>query len=124
MPTENERVAAELLQLLSDGRFDEYVAGFRDDAVVTYPQSGEHIAGADNLRAMFHAFESPPTFIVTNTRSCGDDVIVEADGNYGGGEPWKVVIIYTFRDGRVSAETAYFGAPFEAPEWRAPFATM
>jgi hypothetical protein len=123
MPTNCERVATDLLQRFNERRFDEYVAGFTDDAVVTYPQSAERIVGADNLRAMFHAFESPPTFAVTSTRLCGDDVIVEADGDYGSGEPWKVVIIYTFRERRVCAETAYFGAPFEAPAWRAPFAT-
>jgi hypothetical protein len=124
VPTDNERVAVDLLHRFNEGRFDEYIGGFTDDAVVTYPQSRERIAGADNLRAMFHAFESPPTFTVTNTRACGDDVIVEADGDYGSAEPWKVVIIYTFRDGRVFAETAYFGAPFEAAEWRTPFVTM
>jgi hypothetical protein len=122
MSSQDEQFAIGLLEAFNQRRFDDYVGGFSDDAVVSYPQSGERFHGTDNLRRLFHAFPSPPSFAITNVRSCSDDVVIEADGDYGAGAPWKVVIFYTVRGGRVIAETAYFGAPFPAAEWRAAFA--
>ena len=121
MATENETFVTGLLDAFNEGRFDDYADGFAEDAVISYPQSGERIAGRENIRAMFWAFASPPRFAVTRTRACGDDVVVEADGDYGAGAPWKVVLLYTLAGGSVVAETGYFGAPFEAAEWRKPF---
>jgi hypothetical protein len=30
-------------------------------------------------------------------------------------------VLVQVRDGKIYRETAYFAAPFEAPEWRAPW---
>ena len=40
---------------------------------------------------------------------------------YPNGETWHAVSLITLRDGKISKITDYFGAPFEAPAWRAPY---
>jgi len=40
---------------------------------------------------------------------------------YPNGETWHIVSLIEFRDGKISKITSYFGAPFEAPAWRAPY---
>jgi len=40
---------------------------------------------------------------------------------YPSGEVYLVVDLIELRDGLVYRETVYWAAPFEAPEWRAPW---
>ncbi|HXJ65932.1 MAG TPA: hypothetical protein VNN79_19410, partial [Actinomycetota bacterium] len=51
----------------------------------------------------------------------GDTFTVEAVGTYPGGATYHVVAILELRDGKVFRGRTYFAAPFEAPEWRAPY---
>lgn len=77
--------------------------------------------GRDNILAMVQAFPSPPRFTVTEVHSAGNLVVVEADVDYGEGSPWKGAFIYTIEGRLVVSESAHFGAPFEAADWRASF---
>jgi hypothetical protein len=43
---------------------------------------------------------------------------------YPTGDVYLVVDLLELRDGLVRRETVYWAAPFEAPEWRAPWVTM
>lgn len=36
-----------------------------------------------------------------------------------GGQVYKGISIFEFKDGKIVKETDYFAQPFEAPEWRA-----
>lgn len=117
----DEQLVTGILQAFNERRWDEFAGGYADDAVLAYPQSGERFVGRDSIRGLVEAFPSPPTFTVTDVRSTDDLVVVQAEVDYGQGDPWKGVFFYTISSGEVTAETAYFAGPFEAAEWRAPF---
>jgi len=117
----NETVVTEMLDAYNERRFGDFAASYAPGAVITYPQSGERIVGRDNILAMVQAFPSPPRFSVTEVHSAGDLLVVEADVDYGEGPAWKGAFIYTLDRGMVVSESAHFGAPFEAADWRASY---
>lgn len=117
----NETTITRMMEAYNERRFDDFCAGYTDDATIDYPQSGERIAGRDNILGMLQAFPSPPEFRVNTMRSAGELVVAEVDADYGGGSIFKGVLIYVMEDGRVGHESAYFAGPFEAADWRAPF---
>jgi len=117
----------------------------------TYPQSGERFVGHDNWVAAHTdyasrfgdptrsdvtvkggtqrasvstapavlPFTSTPLIQVSDT---GDIVVVEGVGQWPDTKVYHWVMILEYRDGLVWRETEYFAEPFEAPEWRKPFA--
>lgn len=112
---------AELLDAFNARRFEEYVGGFHEDAVIEYPQSGERVLGRRNLLGMFTAFAAPPMFRTWRIDSAGDTVLVHALGDYPGLDPFFVLIEYRFAGDLIDRETAYFGSAFAPAEWRKPF---
>lgn len=120
-PTERELVVTKLVEAFNQRQFADYVAGFHDDAIIEYPQSGERVQGRRQMLAMFTAFAGPPTFRAWRTDSAGDLVVVHAAADYPGMEPWFVVIEFQFAGALIARETAYFGAAFAPAEWRKPF---
>lgn len=121
MAVRDDQLVTDMLEAFNERRWSEFAGGYADDAVLVYPQSGERFVGRDNIRGLVEAFPSPPTFAVTDVRSADGLVVVQADVDYGQGDPWKGVFLYTVTAGRVTAETAYFAGPFEPAGWRAPF---
>ncbi|MEX1208109.1 MAG: nuclear transport factor 2 family protein [Acidimicrobiia bacterium] len=109
------------LEAFNDRRWDDFLAAYASDAVVEYPQSGERIAGKTNILGLVKAFPAPPRFQPTRIHRAVDTVVVEVEADYGDGVPWSGVFIYRVADGSITHERAYFAAPFEAPDWRAPF---
>jgi hypothetical protein len=90
-----------------------------DDAVCTYPQSGELIRGRDNLQALrSHHPGKPSGFVVMRIVGEGNLWAAEYTIDFEGKSTCTVSIM-EFRDGRVSRETQYFCDPFDAPAWRA-----
>ena len=51
----------------------------------------------------------------------GDQFTATGQVKYPNGETWHIVSLIELRDGKISKMTDYFGAPFEAPAWRAPY---
>ncbi|MFE5408770.1 nuclear transport factor 2 family protein [Microbacterium sp. NPDC056569] len=92
---------------------------FRDDAVIEWPQSGERIVGADNRRAIYSAFPQLPAIRPRRFTGAQDLWVLEADLDYGDGDPYQTVFVFELRDGLIAKETAYWTKPFPAPEWRA-----
>jgi len=41
--------------------------------------------------------------------------------DYGEGQVFTVVVTFELRDGKIWRDTRYYGEPFEAPQWRAPW---
>ncbi len=101
-----------------------------DDFVEEYPQSGERIRGKDNRRALIENYPGgTPREASTSTPSAkapviigaGDQFAVAGEITYPNGETWHAVSLIELRDGKINRITSYFGAPFEAPAWRAPY---
>ena len=109
------------------------------DYVSEYPQSGERIRGAANVRAILEHFPggipsgevaklhggedhwvSTPVGTLLRVEGTGDVYTVLATAFYPGEDrPWHVTNVTELRDGKVLKETVIFGAPFDPPAWRA-----
>jgi ketosteroid isomerase-like protein len=118
---EFEAAVHEVFRAFSECRFGDFAAHMAPDIVETFPQSGERIEGRDRQRAGHEAFPNPPNFTVRKIRRSGDLAVVEVDEHYADGTVWNDVFILELRDGLVASMTVYFGQPFDAPDWRAPF---
>ena len=92
---------------------------YHDDAVCTYPQSGEIIHGRHNLQALrSHHPGKPSGFKVRRITGEGKVWVTEYAIDYAGKSACTVSIM-EFVDGKVARETQYFADPFDAPAWRA-----
>ena len=105
----------------NERRFTDFSSFVTDDLVEAYPQSGEVIHGRAAEKGMHEAFPNPPTFTIRTIRREGDLAVVEVDEHYPDGSTWKTAFILELRDGLIATLTGYFGEPFAAPAWRAPF---
>ena len=108
----------ELLSNLSPEK--EYYVRHPDDYVMEMPQSGERFRGRENVRAFQEAFPTPPSSIQLRRVLVKEGLwVVEAVGDYGGGQVYDLVLILELRDGKMWRDRWYFAEPFEAPKWRA-----
>ena len=101
-----------------------------DDFIEEYPQSGEHIRGKKNRRAIIENYPggTPREASASDSEAwtpaitgAGDRFTVVGQIKYPNGETWHLVSLLELRDGRINKITDYFAAPFEAPAWRAPY---
>jgi hypothetical protein len=100
------------------GEADAEHAIYADDAICTYPQSGERIVGRKNLQALrSHHPGKPSGFEVRRILGSGDTWITEYTISYLGRSTCTISIMQ-FAQGKVTQETQYFADPFEAPAWR------
>lgn len=143
---DNRQVVERLAQCVMDQDIDGLAELLHPDVLVKYPQSGEVFRGKDNYLSMLSNYprglpdaelvethggkqqvqvSSPipfaiPTITVTGS---GDTFIFEGEaGPYPDGTVYKLVSIGKLRDGKLAEETDYWGAPFDPPDWRQPFA--
>ena len=90
-----------------------------DDFVEIYPQSGERIVGrVDAMKALALQPGRPLPDGDLHLTSCGEDrVMLETLLDYGSSRYW-LVALYEISRGLIHRSTAYFAAPFPAPDWR------
>ena len=142
----NRQVVERYARSMAENDLDAQVALMHDDYVCRYPQSGEVIRGAANLRRMVESYPettgeglSPttgriigtddawvstpswPAWTVVHVTGSGDDFTMTGTITYPNRENWHAVALLTLLDGKIWRETDYFAAPFEPPDWRAPF---
>jgi len=91
---------------------------YREDAVLHYPQSGEHIRGRHNIQASRTVQPSNKRFTVQRIIGGGDLWLTELVLTYDG-VPFYTVSIMEFSDGKVVRETQYFGQAFQPDPSRA-----
>ena len=84
---------------------------YREDAVLTYPQSGERIRGRRNIQESRMVQPNKKRFKVRRMTGSGDLWVSEFILSYDG-KPSYVVSIMEFCDGLVASETQYFADPF------------
>jgi len=82
-----------------------------EDAVLCYPQSGEHIRGRDNIQESRRVQPSKKRFTIQRIIGSGDLWVTELVLSYDG-VPFYTVSIMEFSDGKVARETQYFGQAF------------
>lgn len=98
----------------------ERIAGlFTDDFIEDWPQSGERVRGFEGWRQVVDGHPTYPAATVRRILGGGDVWVCEVDFDYGGETGlWRICSVFELMDGRIARVTQYFGAPFEAAEWR------
>ena len=91
---------------------------YRADAILEYPQSGEHILGRQNIQASRATQPNTKRFAVRRILGGGDLWISELVLTYDD-QPFYVVSIMEFSGGEVVRETQYFGERFDPGPSRA-----
>jgi hypothetical protein len=107
-----------LVEAINSHEMDPFDAIYHDNVVIEWPQSGEVIRGKKNIRELRLAFPTPPTATLRRIIGSGDLWATEMIFDYAG-DRYYTVLIHEYREGLVVRETCYYGAPFEAPAWRA-----
>ena len=91
---------------------------YREDAVLTYPQSGEVIRGRRNIQESRTVQPNKKRFTVRRMIGNGDLWVTEFVLSYDG-VPSYTVSIMEFREGLVAHETQYFADRFDPGPSRA-----
>jgi len=84
---------------------------YTDDAILTYPQSGERIRGRSRIQASRMAQPNQKRFSLSRISGAGSLWISELILTYDD-QPTYVVSIMDFEGAKVVRETQYFGEPF------------
>jgi hypothetical protein len=115
---QNRDTLERYFQALEQQDLDAMEELLHDDYVEEYPQSGERIRGKDNWRKMAENYPGLPSLIDHSYKISGDLAVIELTVDYGGSRMHACEVV-EFEEGKVKRRRAYFGEPFEAPEWRA-----
>lgn len=127
---DNRKIIEQYLQAMVANDWEAQDRLLSDDFVEEYPQSGERIVGKENRRAIIENYPggepretsaSGPAPKPPVIAGGGDQFTATGQIKYPNGETWHVVSLIELRDGKIARITDYFGAPFEAPAWRAPY---
>jgi hypothetical protein len=102
---------------------DRAHAMYHGDAVLEFPQSGERFAGVDSFRQWRSEYPVPTAPEITGIRGGGDVWVAELEIAYGDGPVQYGVDILEFRHDKVVRETIYVSEGWDAPEWRAEWAS-
>lgn len=127
---------------LQDKDFDALALLLADDYVDELPQSGERVRGRANALAYLRLYPGglgtieptsarlvgaedrwvlTPMFAPLRIEGSGDVYTYVGAVRYATGETWQMIQIVELRQGKIATTTSWFAAPFEAPEWRAPY---
>ena len=115
---ENKQVVERLWNLMEKQDWSAAGELLHDDFVQEWPQSGERIRGRQNAMAINQNYPGFPSQTMGRILAAGDLVTSEVTLDYGG-QVYRGVSIFEFRDGKIGKETDYFAQPFGAPAWRA-----
>jgi ketosteroid isomerase-like protein len=136
----NREKLRKLYEVLKTGRVDELDEIMSPDVVTDYPQSGERLAGIENIKAMIANYPGgalqlnedeavvvgdeehymiTPTFNVVKVQGGGDTLVGSMRSRYPDVSIWYVISITHFHDGKIVRAQQFFAPEFEAPEWRA-----
>ena len=124
----NEQKTRELLeefvQCIHTNNVDGLLDMLHDDFIEEYPQSGERIRGKQNFQQVYENFQNLPNIKGYNIQVCGNTGILEMLLDYPDGGIYNACEILTFKDDKIARNTAYFGKPFEAAQWRSEWVEM
>jgi ketosteroid isomerase-like protein len=122
MSKAKNRATIEALVAAINGRDHEVLDKvFTEDVVMEWPQSGERINGGQNRREIYSRFPSLPKVTPRRITGSGNVWVLEANLDYGEGDPYQCVFVFEMRGGLIAKEVAYWTKPFPAPAWRAPW---
>jgi hypothetical protein len=127
---------------IQDKDFDAQAALLADDFIDEMPQSGERTRGKANYLALVRNYPGgvgtvepksarlvgaedrwvlTPMFTQLRIEGSGDVYTYVGSVRYPNGDTWQMIAIIELRNGKVAKSTTWYAAPFDAPEWRAPY---
>jgi limonene-1,2-epoxide hydrolase len=135
-------VVERFAKAIQDKDFDTQAALIAEDYIEEMPQSGERIRGKANWDAVVRGYPGgvgtvdadsarlvgaedkwvlTPTFAALRIEGSGDVYTYVGTVRYPNGQTWQMIAIIELHAGKIARATTWYAAPFEAPEWRAPF---
>lgn len=117
----NRETVERYWEALARKDFEEAAAFLDDGFVEDWPQSGERIHGPENWLSMVRGHPTFPAVGPMRHEGREDLWVSHCHFDYGqGGEsqPYEVCAVQQLRDGKIVSIVEYFGAPFEAADWR------
>ena len=121
---ENSEVRELLRRHWENAGRDEEAASeiYHEDAILEFRQSGERFRGKANIQGWRAKYPAKLDFKPLEIRGGGDFWVAENLIRYNEG-PWmNSISILEFRGDKVARENVYVAEPFEAAEWRKPWA--
>lgn len=135
-------VVERFIRAVQEGDLDTMAGLVAEDVVEETPQSGERTRGRENLIAIRREYPGgtitvqpgssrlvgaedrwvlTPAFNILKVEGSGDVYTYAGTVRYPNGEIWHVVVILELAGGKIARMTSWYGEPFEAPAWRAPY---
>ncbi len=135
-------IVEQFARTLEDKDFDAQAMLLADEFVEEMPQSGERTRGKANWLAISRNYPGgvgtvesgsgrlvgaedrwvvTPTFSVLRIEGSGDVYTYVGTVQYATGQTWQMIAVIELRNAKIAKITTWYAAPFEAPEWRAPF---
>lgn len=135
-------IVEQFARTLEDKDFDAQAMLLADEFVEEMPQSGERTRGKANWLAISRNYPGgvgtvesgsgrlvgaedrwvvTPTFSVLRIEGSGDVYTYVGAVQYATGQTWQMIAVIELRNAKIAKMTTWYAAPFEAPEWRAPF---
>lgn len=135
-------IVEQFARTLEDKDFDAQAMLLADEFVEEMPQSGERTRGKANWLAISRNYPGgvgtvesgsgrlvgaedrwvvTPTFSVLRIEGSGDVYTYVGTVQYATGQTWQMIAVIELRNAKIAKMTTWYAAPFEAPEWRAPF---
>lgn len=135
----NREVVERFVRAVLENDFETQDQVLDVDYVAEWPQSGERVRGKANVRAIGTNYPggavkadvkavrgsedrwvTTPIGTLLRIIGTGDVYTALFTATYPGDpRPWHCATVVELRDGKVLKSTVIFGAPFEAPAWRA-----
>jgi ketosteroid isomerase-like protein len=138
----NREIVEEFVRAIEAKDLEAQVALLADDYVDEMPQSGERTRGRENYRKIVENYPGGigtadpagrvligsedrwvvmPNFSHLRIEGSGDTYTYCGTVRYSDGGVWQIIAIARVLDGKIARTTTWYAAPFEAPDWRAPF---
>jgi hypothetical protein len=114
----NRNTLQRYVQVLARQDLDTIEDHLHDDYVEEYPQSSERIRGKHNERSILHNYPGRPNIIDYGFKLGAELGVAELIAEYSGERVYACETV-ELEDSKVKRVRAYFGEPFEAPQWRA-----
>ena len=135
----NREVVEQYVRAVLENDFETQDRVLHADFVSEWPQSGERVRGAANVRAIGTNYPggavkadvkavrgaedrwvTTPVGTLLRITGTGDVYTALFTATYPGDpRPWHCAAVVELREGKVVKSTVIFGPPFEAPAWRA-----
>lgn len=136
----NEEVVHAYVAAFDAHDLDALTALRHRDYVAEWPQSGERVRGAANMRAIDESWPGgldtfkmepghivgsedrwvvTPSYTVQKVAGSGEAWWADLTVTYPDGSIWFMIAFLELRDGKVLREVAYFAQSFEPAAWRA-----